>query len=62
MDEYRYRAILTKGDIKIGTLDISMLIWNCGETRQRYSVLFESWKPERLSSSGRHMKVNRGGI
>lgn len=40
----------------IGTLDISMLTWNYGETKQHYSVVFESWKPEKLLGSGILMK------
>ena len=45
----------------IGTLDISMLIWNYGETKQRYLVVSENWKQEKLSDSGTRMKDKRGG-
>ena len=44
----------------IGTLDISMLTWNYGETKQHYSVVFESWKLEKLLDSGILMKDKRG--
>ena len=40
----------------IGTLDISTLTWNYGETKQLCSVVFESWKLEKLLDSGILMK------
>ena len=56
------RVVLTRGPLYIGTLAISMLIWNYGEIRQRYSVVFESWKPGGSFGSGTHMKAeNRMG-
>lgn len=36
-----------------------MLTWNYGETKQHCSVVFESWKPEKLLDSGILMKDKR---
>ena len=46
----------------IGTLDISMLTGNYGENKQHYSVVFESWKLEKLLDSGILMKDKRGQL
>ena len=46
----------------IGTLDISMLTGNYGENKQHCSVVFESWKPEKLLDSGIFMKDKRGQL
>ena len=45
-----------------GTLDISMLTGNYGENKQHYSVVFESWKLEKLLDSGILMKDKRGQL
>lgn len=43
--------------VSIGTLVISMSIWNYGEIKQRYSVVFESWRLGESFGSGTHMKA-----
>ena len=49
-----------RSHISIGTLVISMSIWNYGEIKQRYSVVFESWRLGMSFGSGTHMRAENG--